>query len=143
MTPKDIEALAGRVEAGETGSDTEEAISAILGIIPAGDGWGQMVAGYWEKRDAPSYLTSLDAAARLMPANWAVAVETWPAADDGTPASVKVVARECQPDRKGGPGMWHNPVRNGRADGTAPTECAARVAAGLRAHAHILRKGAK
>lgn len=139
-TPSERRALADRVEAGETSREIELAIMNACFVdrkmpfpwvfsIADTDRLGLIVqdipdpvfiklpADYVSVRALPRFLTSLDAAHSVMPEGWVVDVKAWT-------DRVCVVAfrEEC-------------------AMGFANTECAARVAAGLRARAHVMEVG--
>lgn len=67
------------------------------------------------------YTSSIDAAASLMPDDWAVTVETWPV------NFVRVNARKCN-KRADADGYWHgsrDPQVNAESTGEALARCAA------------------
>lgn len=138
MTPEELEALADRVEAGAA-TNAEIAcairwspsslrdwmrggvIDGSLHLRPTSDDWfGVYRAGESAPLDAfqsALWLSSLDAAAQVMPAGWHIDLHRW---------EHRTSVLAC---------------RKGCVMAIAPTECAARVAAGLRARAHVLRNG--
>lgn len=138
MTPEELEALADRVENESASLEIDRAVFAALGthVLETRDRdrkawWYPVRPGNGCKADdhtingVPRFTASLDAADQVMPAGWRVVTiyET---------AFGKISASYAHREHGWG------------ASGTAPTECAARVAAGLRARAHEARKaGAK
>ena len=150
MNAEQLLALADRCEAG-AGIDREldEAIwlaldlkdpicafrwmTCIWGVTPEVGGFHQTT---------PPYTGSLDTAASLMPAGWAVTVETWPGGG-GQESISKVHLRQCREGRKGLSGMWHSATKDGAVNSEAPTEARARCAAALRAMAHEAGESSK
>jgi hypothetical protein len=116
--PAVLRSLADRVEREPPSRELQEAIATALGWECGADGqsvfWRDPATDAWQM-GLPEWLTSIDAAASMMPEGWRVAsLFMWPDPKEWRCTMIRSGESEC---------------------GIAPTEPQARVAAALRARA--------